>query len=107
MPSTTSRGQFDGQWEGVTRPAIGNGAEQGALQDPEHINVANYGTADYPGQPGVSELCVMYQSSYELTTLLGHQDPAVPYMTHNVGLAQDILEHENVNFPVCDNVSFP
>ena len=50
MPPTVSRDQFDGQWnlERVTRPAIGNDAEQGVLQDPEHITMANYGIADYP-----------------------------------------------------------
>jgi len=61
MPPATagSCGQFNGQWEGVIRPAIGNGPEQGALQDPEYINMANYGIADYPGQPGVTELYII------------------------------------------------
>jgi hypothetical protein len=46
-------GQFEGEWEDVIRPAIGNGAEQGTLRAPEHtgINTANYSIADYLGQP--------------------------------------------------------
>lgn len=75
MPPTASCGQFDGQWEDVIRLVIGNGAEQGTPQGPEHINKVNYGIADYPGQPGESELCVNDQSSYKLTTLLRHQYP--------------------------------
>ena len=108
MPPTVSRDQFDGQWnlERVTRPAVGNDAEQGVLQDPEHITMANYGIADYPGQQGVSKLYVDYQSPYELTTLSRHQVHAVPYMPHNVGLAQGVPEHEDVIFPVCDDVLF-
>ena len=110
MSPTAIRGQLDGQWnpEHVTRPAIRNGAEQDALQDPEHITMANYGITDYPGQPGVSKLYVDYQSSCELTTLSRHQVPAVPYrdMPHNMGPAQYVPEHENVDLPVCDDVLF-
>lgn len=53
MPPTASHAQFEGQWEDVIRPAIGNGAEQGTLQVPERtgINTANYSIADYLGQP--------------------------------------------------------
>jgi len=57
-PPAASGGQLEGRWEDVL-PASGveRDVVQGTLQDPQRINVANYGIANYPERSGVSEVC--------------------------------------------------
>ncbi|KAH9996676.1 hypothetical protein BJV74DRAFT_827466 [Russula compacta] len=78
IPPTASNGQLEGQWEDVAL-GIGNGVQvaQGILQDPRCINMANYGTEDYPQLPG---------------------GLAAPNIYPNVGLAQGVPEHGQVIF---------
>ena len=40
----------------ITASTVERDVVQGALQDPQHINVTNYGIADCPELPGVSEV---------------------------------------------------
>ncbi|KAH9992010.1 hypothetical protein BJV74DRAFT_795886 [Russula compacta] len=74
----TGNGQPECQWEDVP-PAIRNGAMQGRLQDPYHINVANYRIAHYPPLPG---------------------GPTAPYMHVNVELDQGGPEREEAIYPL-------
>jgi len=85
-----SNGQHDSPWEGVPS-AVWSGPvpTQGALQDPRHINLAQYdlGLEDYRLVP---------------------DDPAVqvPNAYLEIGLDQGDLERERAMFPVCGNFSF-
>jgi len=81
VPPTASGGQLEGQWEHVLpASSVENDVVQGALQDPQHINVTNYGIADYPELPGVSEYLT------------------VPYTYSNIGLGQGVPQRDEVIF---------
>lgn len=85
--------------------AVEKGVAQGALQDPQHINVTNYGIADYTEPPGVSEVYThVGYHLHVLTALLGHQYLTVPYTYSNVGHCQGVPEREKVIFYVCTNL---
>src|SRR5579863_7405764 len=56
---------------------------QGALQDPQHINMPNYGIADYPELPGVSEVYTRGLSSSCADT-----PPATPVSYNSIHVFQ-------------------
>ena len=59
IPPAAGGGQLEGRWEHVLpASAVENDVMQGALQDPQHINVTNYGIANYQELSGVGEVYI-------------------------------------------------
>jgi len=64
IPPASNGGQLEGRWEDVLpASAVERDVVQGTFQDPQRINVANYGIANYPEPSGVSEVCTRGLSS--------------------------------------------
>ena len=105
IPPAASGGQLEGRCEEVLpASAVENDVVQGALQDPQHMT--NYGIADYPELPGMSEVFTRGASSSCTDSLLRHQYLTVPYTYSDVGPGQGVPEREEVIFPVCTNLPF-